>query len=335
MIRLKDIAQKAGVNVSTVSKALNDSKEISSEKKSEIKKIAEELNYRPNLSARALVGKGTNSIGVILPEIRSNYYARMFNYIENDVSGTDYSLIMGTTHFKLENEIKYIQVLSSRGVDGIILVASMNDEIEKTLDSVLKKYKIPFLLIESFIRPRNYDYIMIDNRYGVDLAIDHFYNLGYREIGFISETIADKSRLKGFIEALEKRGLTCRESYLKSGEERFEIGGYLRMMEMLEEPDYPKAIFAAYDHMAIGAIKVIHEKGLRIPEDISIIGFDNIRESEFLIPPLTTVAPPIKEMVDIGMKTFLDKIERKENSIVQHVSLNPELIIRKTTRGLH
>jgi DNA-binding LacI/PurR family transcriptional regulator len=331
MVTLKDIAKKAGVNISTVSKALNDNKEISRGKREEIKRIAEELNYSPNISARTLVGKGSNSIGVIFPEIRSNYYAKMFYYIQNELEDTNFSLIMATTNFELANEKKYIQVFSTRRVDGIVLVASMNKEIENTLNSILKKHHIPFLFIESFIKSKTYDYITIDNRYGVDLAVGYFHKLGFTNIGFICETLSAHTRHKWFIEALEKRGLVANMRHIKNGEERFELGGYLRMQELLAEPDCPNAVFVSYDHMAIGAMKAIYDKGLRIPEDISLIGFDNIRESEFLIKPLTTVAPPIKEMVGIGIKTLLDKIEHKEKKVAQHISLHPELIVREST----
>lgn len=332
MVTLKDIAKRAGVNISTVSKALNDSKEISLKKKREIKKIAESLNYSPNFSARALVGKGTSSIGVIFPEIRSNYYARIFNYIESEMKATNFTLIMGTTNFELVNEIKYIQVLSTRRVDGIVLVASMNKEIEKTIDIIHSKYKIPFLLIESFIKPRKYDYIMIDNQYGIDLAVDYFYKLGFKTIGYVADTISAKTRLQWFIEAIKRKGLPYNKRHVKIGEERFEIGGYLRMQEMLAEPDCPEAIFASYDHIAIGAMKAVHEAGLTIPDDISFIGFDNIRESEYLYKPLTTIEPPIKQMVEIGMRTLIEKITGNKNTNTQHISLNPELVIRETTR---
>ncbi len=322
------------MNVSTVSKALNNSPEISESKREEIKAIARELNYLPNLSARALVGKRSNSIGVILPEIRSNYYATMFNHIEEAVNGTGLSLIMGTTNFNVANEIRYLNVLSSRQVDGIILIASMHGEIEESLNLIAEKYNIPILLIESFIDSPSHDYIMIDNRYGINLAIKYFKQCKHERIGFISETISARTRLPWFRETMKENGYAIFEKFIKIGEERFELGGYLRMKELLQQKTAPDAVFVSYDHMAIGAMKAAYELGFRIPEDIAIIGFDNIRESEYLYKPLSTISPPIKEMVQIGMNLLSDRMNNTTGSAPQHITLKPTIFLRGTTKTI-
>lgn len=333
MVTLKDIAQRAGVNISSVSKALRDSAEISEQKRNEIKQIAEELNYVPNLAARALAGKGTNSIGIILPEIRSNYYARMMNDIEAELNRTKYTMIMGTTNFDVKKEVQYLNVLCSRSVDGIVIIGSMNCEILKYIDMIRRKYDMPVVMLESFVESEHHDYISIDNRYGISQAIKRFVDTGHTRIGFISETISAKTRLPWFKAVMEEYGLKVENQFVKVGTERFEKGGYELMHQMLSGSERPTAVFASYDDMAIGAIKAVYEHNLSIPQDISIIGFDNIRESEYLLTPLTTVSPPIQEMVNISINLLLKNIQAKQNHVQrvpQHISLKPSLIIRMT-----
>lgn len=333
MVTLKDIARKAGVNISSVSKALHDSEEISEQKRNEIKRIAQELNYVPNLSARALTGKGSNSIGIILPEIRSNYYARMMNDIEAELNRTKYTMIMGTTNFDLKKEVQYLNVFCSRSVDGIVIIGSMNKDIVKYIDAIQKKYDVPVVMLESFVESEQVDYIAIDNRYGISQAIRRFREAGHSRIGFISETISARTRLPWFKAAMEEHGLKVDKQHIKIGSERFEKGGYESMKQLLAEAERPTAVFASYDDMAIGAMKAIDEFGLSIPDDIALIGFDNIREAEYLLTPLTTVSPPIGEMVNIAIHLLLKNIRAKqdhEKRVPQHISLKPGLIVRES-----
>jgi DNA-binding LacI/PurR family transcriptional regulator len=330
MVTLKDIADKAGVNISSVSKALNHSKEISESKKKEIQRIAAELNYIPNLSAKALAGKGTNSIGVILPEIRSNSYARIMNCIETELNDTSYSIIMSTTNFRLDSEMEMLNVLCSRAVDGIILIGVMHEGIEDYVTEIRKRHGVPVLFLESHIALKQHDYINIDNKYGIDMALKHFKSIGHQEIGFISDSISAGARLPLFKEAMAENNLTLTNKNIRIGEERFEIGGYLRMKEFLKEGSFPGAFFASYDDMAIGAMKAVEEAGLSIPADISIIGFDNIRVAEYLTKPLTTIVPPIEEMVSIGVRLILDKISSNESRLPNRLILQPSLAIRET-----
>lgn len=330
MVTLKDIAKRAGVNISSVSKALNDSHEISEEKKKEIRIIADELNYIPNLSARALAGKASNSIGVILPEIASNLYARMMNGIENELNNSNYSIIMSTTNFQIESEVKMLHLFCSRAVDGILLIGSLNKDIEDHVTIIKKKYDIPIILLESHFELSKHDYVTIDNQYGIDLAIKHFKKRGYQRIGYISDDISASARLRLFKSAMVKNDLTFENKYVKTGPERFELGGYLRMKELLATPDFPRAVLASYDDVAIGAIKAIDEAGYNIPGDIAIIGFDNIRVSEYLSRPLTTIVPPIEEMVSIGVRVLIDIILAAKPGLNYKLVLKPSLVLRET-----
>lgn len=295
MVTLKDIAKRANVNVSTVSRALNDSSEINEDTKKLIRKIAEEMNYTPNMSARALTGKGTMSIGIIIPEVISGYFAQMVNFIEAELKQASYSLIVGMTHHDYREEIHYMDVFAKRKVDGIIMAFSMYKELEKSLHTMKYHYKIPMVLIQTFKHFTDYDYIMVDDAQGIDSAIRHLHELGHREIGFLADQVSSRLRFEGFKMGMKNCGLKLNDRFVKIGNEMFEEGGYLQAKELLKEKELPTAIFAGYDHMAIGAMRAFQEQGLKVPEDISVVGYDNIREAAYLPMPLTTVSPPIRE----------------------------------------
>jgi len=335
MPTLKDIAERVGVNKSTVSRALSDSGKIASKTREKILKVANELGYIPNETAKVLAGKRSKTIGIILPELDCNYYAGLVGAVESKLKDQGYSLIIGQTGFKHENEFHYLELFVRKNLDGILI--SVHDRIKfgKEIVKARKILKIPVVIIEYFIDIPDFDVIEIDNMYGIDIAIDHLYKLGHRRIGFISEYLSMGTRYPAYVEAMKKRNLTINEKFVKYGYERLELGGYLRMKELLGEKEIPTAVFVSYDTMAQGALKAIAEAGMRVPEDISVIGFDNIRESAYFSTPLTTIALPVLEMSEKAVDTLLRKIENDNVSTVQHLSLKPELVIRESTGPCH
>ena len=329
MATLKDIAKMAGVNLSTVSRAINDSSEINKETKERILDIARQLNYVSNKHNKAFKNEGNNTIGIICPEIKSNYYAQLVNTIEVRLKAKGYMLLIGLTDFKYENEVYYLKLFEKKGVGGIICIATVDRKIEKDLKDFKSKYNMPIIQVATEVELQDYDYIKIDEDYGISLAISHLAELGHREIGYIGETLSE-SRLKSFNSLLKKNGLPINHDFIKVGTERFEEGGYKRMKEILALKKLPTAIFASYDSIAIGAMRAMTESGLRIPEDISIIGVDNINVAAYLTKALTTISSPVNDMGSIASRILLDKIE-DNNAVVQHVALKPELILRETT----
>jgi LacI family transcriptional regulator len=331
MANLKDIAKIAGVNASTVSRALNNSRGINERTKNEICKIAREINYIPDQTARALVGKGTKTIGVILQEISSDYYTKLLAYIEQELRKDGYSILMGFTNHDFNIESQYLRIFNKRRVDGIILAGYMYKELEAFLDSMRKIQETPMILIQTHIKYPKYDHIMVDEEYGFDIAIKHLKSLGHERIGIVADEVSSQIRLDILRGVILANGLKYDQRYVKVGKERFEQGGYLRMKELLRQSEIPTAVIATYDHIAIGALKALYDANLKVGEDISIVSYDNIRESEFLVDPLTTISPPIEAMTELGVKLLLEKIESKEKPVIQHISLKPELILRNTT----
>jgi DNA-binding LacI/PurR family transcriptional regulator len=332
VVTLKDIAKKAGVDKSTVSRALSGGRNISEGKKAEVLKIAEKMGYLPNDSAKVLAGKSAKTIGIILPEIDCNYYASVVGAIETKLKERGYSLIIGQTNFDLQDEIHYLKLFLQKKVDGIIFDLYNNEEFMKMHKKIKQYLKIPIVFIESDLRIPDGDVIEIDNTYGVDLAVAHLAGTGAKSIGYISEYLSSRIRMPAFINALRTYGIPVNRSQIKIGKERLESGGYMRMKELLAEKEVPDAVFISYDTMAQGAIKALREEGYKVPEDISIVGFDNIRESEYFSVPLTTVAPPVIEMGKMAVERLLEKIENSNDTDHVHVILKPELIIRGSTK---
>lgn len=328
---LQDIANRAEVNVSTVSRALNDSSEIKDETKEKIVKIARELNYVSNKSNNTLLTTNTHSIGMILPEIKS--YSEVVKEIEKNIKGKGYSLIFGLTNFEYENEKHYLNLFLKKNVDGIICVTLLNKKTTEDLKEFREKYNIPVVLVETLLAVPDYDYIKIDDHRGVKMAVEHLLNLGHKKIGFIGEKLS-KHRLSGYMETLKKYNIKIDKDLIKIGKERYEEGGYKRMNDILKLEQIPTAIFASYDDMAIGAIKAIYESGLEVPEDISVVGFDNVSVTAYLKKGLTTISRPVEEMGKLAVSILLRKIENKFKA-VQNTELKPKLIVRETTDKLN
>lgn len=330
-VTLKDLAAVAEVNVSTVSRALNDSNEVGQETKERIRALAEKMSYVPNLSARALAGKGSRLIGVVVPEIRSNYYAKVIDEIEAVLNAKHYSSLLGKTNFRVEEEINYVIALSQRKVDGIIMADPVH-AVVGDLDRIRERCHQPILFLEPASECEHYDHVKIDNEYGINAAVEYLASRGIKVFAYVGDELSASMRLPMFERALGRAGLPFYKSLAKVGPERFELGGYLRMQGLLKEKRKPEAVFATCDHMAFGAMKAITESGMQIPRDISIFGFGDITEAEYMQVPLTTISPPVREMVRIGADTLLDRIENDSHGAIRSISLKPELVIRASTR---
>jgi DNA-binding LacI/PurR family transcriptional regulator len=328
MATLKEIAEIAGVNVSTVSKALRDSSDINEETKLKISKIAGELQYK-HRSTKRKMPDGFRTIGVICPEIASDYYAQIIRKIEDEIKGEGHFCVIGFTDFNAEKEQYYLKNLIHTGVRGIIFISENHE-----LDSILLEYKkntsIPLVLIAQNTETKEFDCIKIDDRYGVKLAVEHLIRAGHKDIGYIGDELSN-SRLQTFVEAMQENNMKLNRKWMQTSGERFEKCGYELMSSILKAGDIPTAILGAYDDIAIGAIKAIHDNGMVVPDDISVIGIDNIRVAPYYSPEITTVAGPVEEMGKIAANLLIKKIKDDGYRVVQNVMLLPTLIRRKST----
>jgi DNA-binding LacI/PurR family transcriptional regulator len=329
MTSLKKLAELAGVDVSTVSRALNDSPRVKLETKELIKSLALEHNYVPDDIARGLVGKRTFNIGVIIPEFRNTFYSEIIEGIESVLSNKGYSLLFGKSDFKFENEIKYMDIFFGKRVDGIIACSVSKQAIDHFKKN---KRNIPLVLTDSYYKESEYDTVTIDNFYGIQRIIEHLVSSGHKKIGFIGDLLVTGERLEAYKKVLNQYSLDVNEAYISIGIERHEMGGYLRMKELLKLEDLPTAIVAETDNLAIGAIKAIREAGLTIPKNISIVGFDDITVSSYIDVPLTTVVQPKVEMGSKSAELLLNKLNNINYKEISCIIIKPELIIRNTTK---
>ena len=337
-ITIKDIARIANVSHTTVSRALNNKSRIRNETKEKILSIARELNYRPDFIARSLVMKRTKTLGLVITTIANPFYNELAQGIEATSRGLGYNIIFCSTHSDLSAEKHYIEMLRSKGVDGIIFSSA---HMEDPNIITLAEEAFPIVLVNRRtyhpVVKEKVDYVGVDNILGGFWAVEHLIRLGHQRIGVIggsSESSVGLERLEGGKKALEAYHLGQGEDYFLEGDFLKESGyqGGKRFLR-IEEP--PTAIFATNDYMALGTYQAIAEEGVRIPEDIALVGFNDIEFTAMKGIELTTIGQKKFEMGAIAVKMLVERIEGGEGKLsTKEVFLKPELIIRKTC-GFH
>ena len=332
-ITIKDIARKANVSHTTVSRALNNKSRIKSDTKEKILAIAKELNYRPDFIARSLVMRRTKTLGLVITTIANPFYTELSQGIETTAISLGYNIILCSTNYDLAAEKKYVDMLRSKGVDGIIFTsAHMGDP--NIL--VLAEEGFPIVLVNRrtyhpVVREK-VDYVGVDNIHGGFLAVEHLIKLGHQRIGVIggsSESSVGFERLEGGKKALAAYGLDVISDYFLEGD-FLKGSGYQGGKKFLEMNEPPTAIFATNDYMALGAYQAIVEQGVKIPEEVALIGFNDIEFTSMKGIELTTVGQKKYEMGALAVKTLLERVEGAKRGPPEEIILEPELIIRKT-----
>jgi len=336
MLTIKDIAKAAGVSVTTVSRALNGYDDVNERTRQKIKTIADQMGYSPNMAARYLISKKTNTLGLLLSNVtrdssKDNIAFEVLCGI-NDRSGElDYDLVLFSTTPQKQTTKSYKTLCQERGVDGVIIMGMRLD------DPYLKEIvtsNIPCVLIDIQLEGPNVGYVTSDNSSGSVAAVRHLLESGHRHIAMINgHAQADVSilRLEGYKQALAEHGIAFDDSLVVNG--RFsEQGGKEAASRILTSNPEVTAIFCASDLMAIGAIQGIKEMGKSVPEDISVIGFDNIDLASYYSPALTTVHQHKYELGYHSAQVLIDMLENKEAT--HHVMLPTELIPRDSVRVL-
>lgn len=331
MATIIDVAKKAGVSVGTVSNVINNKANVSQEKRERVLKAIKELNFQPTGTARMLKSGRTNSIALLIPQISKPFYSMIIEGVESAASKNGYDLIFCRTHRDPKIEEKFLNMLGEKRVDGVILVSiEIND---KALD-IVEKNKYPVVLLERHVSGSNIPSISIDNQSGAFKAVKYLIELGHRDIVFINgptTTVPGMMRLKGYIEALSKYNLPFNKDLYREGE--FDISnGYKGIIEILKKHK-ATAVFAGSDSIAMGVINGLRDMGLRVPEDISVIGFDDVYLASMLNPPLTTIRQPAFEMGHRAVGVLIDMINGRNRKNIVEI-LETELIIRKSCKSI-
>ena len=333
-INIKDVARKAGVSTATVSRVLGDFTGVRDKTRKKVLKVASELNYEINAVARNLRQKKTNSIGIIVGNVLSQFYSVIAKSVEDIANKFGYNTILCNGDENPEKELNYLKVLMSNRVDGIILTPTgKNSEyIQHLINSRTK-----VVLLDRLIEGIDCNAVLVDNANGAYKAVKHLIDQGYRKIGIVNgylDRTTGAERLKGYLQAIEEASITKDDSLIKIGDFKKESGKRLTK-ELLEQSNRPEAIFTTNIDMSMGALIAIKEMKLAIPDDIGIVCFDDSDWALILEPSITVIRQPVYQLGSTAAELLIKEIEDEEKNLDHRptvVTLNTELIIRESTK---
>ncbi len=308
---IKDVARKANVSVATVSRVLNHQSGYSEETKQKVLQAIKEMGYQPNAIARGLINKRTQTIGVLFPKLSSMFSSQLLHGIEYTAHERDHSVVVCNTDKNGKRTVKYLQVLREKQVDGIIFTSEV---LTEEYFRVLTAMKIPVVLLSTRSEKYPFPHVKVDDKQAAYDATRYLIQRGHRKIAMISgdqtDPIAGKPRIEGYKEALAAYGIPFQENLLAFGSFGFH-SGVMAMEKFLQSKVEFTAVFAASDEMAVGAMSAAFRHGIKVPDQLSVIGYDNLRLAEMTTPPLTTVAQPLFEMGKQAAEMLLQMIETK------------------------
>ncbi len=332
-LTIKHIAQKAKVSTATVSRVVNnvDLNKVSKATRKRVLQIIDKNKYYPDMVGLSLVTGKKNIIGFSLPSHdflhESFYFSEILRGALMGLNEGNYKLLLLTCDLK--GTMHYLNVIRSKATDGIILVGTMIDDplIEK-----VREENIPFVLVSNYTKDREINYVDSDNISGAYSAVEYLIRLGHRRIAVINGSITSRNamdRFQGYKKALAQYKIGLREEYIKYGNYTYEKA-YEFAKELFELKEYPTAIFAAEDAMALAAARAASEKGLRVPQDVSLIGFDNSPTSRFAYPALTSVDHHISQIGYEAAKMLINKIKSKNKMAEAKKIIDTKLVVRES-----
>jgi DNA-binding LacI/PurR family transcriptional regulator len=332
-VTVKDVSRTAGVSTATVSRVLAGFDVVSEETRQRVHEAAKALNYQPNRNARNLRRNTTSKIGVIISDIQNPFFGSVVRGIEKITIKEDYTLILGNSDEDPEREKKLIAMLLEEGVAGIILVPTNADaESYRTLFGS----GTPFVVIDRQLPFPDLNMVLVNGAAGAEAAVDHLAGLGHRAIGYVGgmkHLSVMHEREAGYLKALKKHQIAVQEEYLRQGNNR-QDGGHAAVCELLSLRQPPTAILIANNLMTLGGLQAIHESGLEIPGQVSLVGFDDMDWAASLRPALTCVAQPAYEMGETAAALLLERIHKPEQA-ARTIILNTRLVVRASCKDLN
>lgn len=332
-VTIEDIARMAHVSKATVSRVINDkSQGVGKETRQRVQRIINDVEYNPSLLARSIVTSKTKTLGLIIPDITNPFFPELVKAVEDYASQNGYTVILGNTDFSQQKEEICISTFIAKGIDGVILTSTV-DEPSK-IHNRLKKYNVPCVLLDRSLKSMEYDAgVFLDNKHSLFIATEYLIQHDNRKIVLISGPVSlstSKERVDGYTQALKQYGIPIDERLLKYGNYTLE-SGFMAINDLQAEGISFTAILACNDVMAIGAIKALKQSGRKIPDEIEVIGFDNIKICNMLEPILTTIEQPIYELGQKATELLLMLIDGKKLR-KKNFRLQAKLILRETTR---
>lgn len=330
MATIKEVAEHAAVSVATVSRVVNKNGYVSDELRQRVLDAMKVLDYKPSALARSLRRQESMIIGVLVPGIHQPFFASLTFVIQKMLFASNYRALLCSSEEDAEKEATYVDMLVHQRVDGVIVAPTGRGS--ETIKPLLSK--VPVVLVDRDLPDLQLNRILADNYQGGYAAAKHLLDLGHRKIALIggaSYNIALEQRTNGAKQAFRDAGLELDSSMIILHEQiEFEIG-FRTARDLLRRKNRPTAIFAMTDVIAVGILHAASEIGLRLPDDLSVIGFDDIPLASYVIPALTTIAQPIQEMGETAAKLLLNRLKNGTSEPYESITLNMKLMNRRST----
>ncbi|WP_373521146.1 LacI family DNA-binding transcriptional regulator [Aquiflexum sp.] len=332
-VTMKEIAKKLGVSVSTVSRALKDSPELHKDTKLRIVEMAKSMNYQYNLLAQSLRISRSKVLGVIVPELTSHFFSSNISGIQDTAYKRGYNIMICQSNESYEQEKANVRTLVSSQVDGLLISLSRET---KTYEHIQELYdrEIPFIMFDRVTEEIPVSKVTVDDAHGAYLAVQHLLHQGCKKIAYFSgpeDLYISKKRKEGYLEALAEYNISENNSKVYYTDLTPEMNRQVTL-EMLESEDIPDAIFAMIDPLALDVMLVLKEKGIKIPEDIALVGFTNNPTSAVVEPSLTTVSQPGYEMGQLAANHLLDQLDEIVSDDPQSFVLLTTLVERNSSK---
>ncbi|MBS3850201.1 MULTISPECIES: LacI family DNA-binding transcriptional regulator [Devosia] len=330
-VRLKDIADRTGFSTNTVSLALRDSPRIPAETRELIRQAAASLNYLPNFIAKSLVSRETKTIGLVLTDITNPTLTHTAQAIELALAERGYATLFATSNNKLSEEKKVLELVRSRQVDGILIYPTSHRQIDHIRALRLANYPVVMLVGDP---DSGLDAVCVDESRGAYKATKHLIDIGHKRIGLIdgANPLGNREKRQGYVEALNEAGLEFDPALAVDPRGHSVIRGYLAMEALMATPAQPTAVFSANDSLALGALRWCIKHKLTVPDDMAIIGFDNIEFAEHAVVPLSSVNYPVDIVTELAVERLMSLITAGDELPTPRVTqIDPEVIVRDST----
>lgn len=334
MVTIKDVAKKCGYSVCTVSRALSGKGYLKEETKQKILEAVEELGYRPNTLAVNLKTGRRQTLALILPSLTNIYYTKLENYLEACASEKGYIIYLNNTEYNLEKEKQIIDNLIGMDIAGVIISTTSSEHAHIMK---LKNYNIPYIYLNRFFEDDMEHCLRLDNKKAAYEAVNYMIKLGHKNIGGVFQSFDNSTyqeRYDGMIQAFEEHGLTCTSDYMLFDINPEDMGitpG--RIIQLLQKPNRPEAIFACNDMTAFNIYRACYILGLRIPEHLSVFGYDDCIMANFVTPPLSTVSVPVHQLAASAIDFIHNYLEY--GTVTELPVLKASLVIRNSVRNLN
>jgi len=331
MATMKDVAKLAGVSTSTVSHVINQTHFVSPAMKNRVQRAIDKLNYRPSALARSLKINKTATLGMLITTSTNPFFAEVIKGVERRCYQQNYNLILCNTEGSVERMHTSLEMLMQKRVDGLLIMCA---EINGQHLNLFDRYSpVPAIVMDCGASELFLDQIQDHSLLGGEIATQYLIDQGHQKIGCITGPLGKNSahlRFKGFLQAMQKAGLPIQKQWII--EEKFEAeGGFQAFEKLIKEKSLPSALFVGNDMMAMGVINAAHKHGLQVPEDISIIGYDDIQLAQYITPSLTTIHQPKFRLGAKAVDTLLERINN-ESTQPKTIQLTPSLVVRDSVK---